>query len=286
MPCRVLRMGVFFDGMGNTKKLDFSKGKLTLVSMISIFILVGCDTSDKHLYQRTVYDKMIADKKAYVDFNHFKEGRPCAEVKFMCLPESQDKSWQSVPTSDHIEDFELTPEVKKKIKKIVKEWHKNYDAYHSKPHPKGEKEPMLITSLDKDFFDKRKERRFLEEMEKDLEKEFPSFWRDVPKKVRYRWIRRAMSKAKKFGYDPKQNNGMVELCARIGLNFDKDSKWDYITKFIAQKEVHLKVACDYLDWTIFNKTHSFSGTKITDWLMRRAHPGLPYPKKPYPKLND
>jgi len=227
---------------------------------------------------------------AYVDFTQFKKGRPCAEVKFMCLPESTDKNWQSVSTKDHIEDLELTAKVETKYKNIVKQWHKDYDAYHSKTHPKGEKKPMLITSLDKDFFDKVDARRFLEEMEQDLEKEFPGFWRDVPKKVRYRWIRRAMSKAKRFSADPKQNNVIVELCARIGLDFDKDPKWKYIVQFLKRDPKHIDdsmgIVVDYLDWTVFNKTHSFTGTPTTDWLMRGAHPGLPYPKKPYPKLND
>jgi len=252
--------------------------------MIIMLLLTGCNAKETHKTNEST--KKTTNQNRYVDFNRFKEGRPCVEVKFMCLPESQDKSWQSVPTSDHIEDFELTPEVEKKIKKIVKEWHKNYDAYHSKPHPKGEKEPLLITSLDKDFFDKRKERRFLEEMEKDLEKEFPGFWRDVPKKVRYRWIRRAMSKAKKFGYDPKQNQPMIELCARIGLDFDLDPKWKTITNFVGKEEVNIATANDYIDWTVFEKTYARTGTRITDWLMRDASRGLPAPKKPYPKLND
>jgi len=287
MPCRVLRMGVFFDGTGNTKKLDFSKGKLTLVSMISIFILVGCDTSDKHLYQRTVYDKMIADKKAYVDFKHFKEGRPCAEVKFMCLPESQDKFWQNVPTKDHIEDLALTPEVEKRYKDIAQDWNKKYDDYYSKPHPKGEKKPMLITSLDKDFFDKVDKRRFLEEMEQDLAKEFPGFWRDVPKKVRYRWIRRAMSKAKKLGVKSKGPGAMIELCARIGLDFDLNPKWDYITEYIIKDpKNHVTLAMNYIDWTVFEKTHARTGTRITDWLMRRVSGELPPPKKPFPPLHQ
>jgi len=250
--------------------------KLFLLLALMLFVN-GCQSKEA---------KEEAKKQAaYVDFAKFKEGRPCSEVKFMCLPESQDKSWQSIPTKDHIEDLELTPEVENKYDLAIKAWNKQYHKYMKK-HPNATREEiMLITSLDRDFFEKVDERRFLEEMEQDLEKEFPGFWRDVPKKVRYRWIRRAMNKAKRFGYDPKKNNGMVELCARIGLDFDKDPKWKVITEFIAKKEVHVKVACDYIDWTIFNKTHSVTGTKITDWLMRRAHPGLPYPKKTYPKLN-
>jgi hypothetical protein len=257
------------------------------MAILLLFMVIGCDTSDEHLRYSTIADQMRTTQKQYVDFERFKEGRPCAEVKFMCLPESQDKSWQSVPTKDHIEDLELTPKVEKRFKKIVKDWNDRYDAYHSKPHPKGEKEPMLITSLDKDFFEKVEARRFLEEMEQDLANEFPGFWKEVPKKVRYRWIRRAMNKAKKFGIKSKGPGTIIELCARIGLDFDKDPKWDYITNFIKNDpKNHPVYALDYIDWTVFGKTHNLMGIRITDWSMRRAHPGLPYPKKPYPRLND
>jgi len=228
--------------------------------------------------------KSITNK--YVDFERFKEGRPCAEISFNCLPESLDKVWQSKPLKDGLDTFELSKQNIEKYDNIVKEWHKKYDAYHAKVHPKGEKKPMLISSLDKDFFDKVSKKRFLVEMEESLEKEFPGFWRDVKKPVRYRWLRRAMNKAKKFGYDSKQNNGIVELCARIGLNFDKDPKWEYLVTFISKKEVHLLIASDYIDWTIFEKDTGYSGVKITDWSMRRAIGQLPPPKKPYPKLND
>ena len=260
------------------------RGKISIF-FIALLLLSGCETQQTKRYE-TVADMMRAQQKAYVDFEKFKEGRPCAEVKFMCLPESQDKSWQSIATSDHIEDLELTPEVEMKYKKIAKQWNKDYDDYHSKPHPKGEKQPMLITSLDKDFFDKVQERRFLEEMEQELEKEFPGFWKETPKKVRYRWIRRAMKKAKKFGHKSKKPGSMIELCARIGLDFDKNPKWNYITNFIKKDpQDNISLSINYIDWTIFNKTHARTGTRITDWLMRRAHPGLPNPKKPYPKLH-
>jgi len=232
---------------------------------------------------------------AYVDFTQFKKGRPCAEVKFMCLPESTDKNWQSVSTKDHIEDLELTAKVETKYKNIVKQWHKDYDAYHSKTHPKGEKKPMLITSLDKDFFDKVDARRFLEEMEQDLEKEFPRFWRDVPKKVRYRWIRRAMSKADKYGYNGGGKNiraksEIIELCARIGLDFDINPKWKAITHFISlpqgPSQSYAWEACHYIDFTIFDKNHDDRGNRYTDWYFRDVLTYLPKPKRPIPKLND
>ena len=269
---------------------------LLYIITISALLLFGTCGRDRetHRYE-TIADAMRARQKAYVDFKRFKEGRPCSEVRFMCLPESQDQSWQSVPTQDHIEDLALTPAVEAKYKKIVVQWQKDYDAYHAKPHPKGEKEPMLITSLDKDFFEKVNERRFLEEMEQDLANEFPGFWKDVPKKVRYRWIRRAMSKAKKYGYNGGGQNmrattQIIELCARIGLDFDRDPKWEAITQFISKSDgpslSYALMACDYIDFTVFNKNTNMDGYPINDWSLRTALSYLPEPKRPIPKLHE
>ncbi len=35
MPCRVFRIGVFFDGTGNTKKPDSSKRKMSNIAKLS-----------------------------------------------------------------------------------------------------------------------------------------------------------------------------------------------------------------------------------------------------------
>ena len=253
---------------------------LALIPLALLFS--GCETHAKHATTQ-------AQKKetAYVDSKGWAQGRLCDKLLWKCLPESNDtKRWQK-PLKNRLDSFELTPEVLEKSKRLVNIWMKRYDAYHSKKHPKGEKEPMLITALDKRFLKSVARKKFLVEMEESLAKEFPGFWRDVPKKVRYRWIQRAMNKAKKFGYDPKQNNQMVELCARIGLDFDKDPKWDYITKFIALKEDNIGTANDYLDFTVFESDYSLqNGDKFTDWYLREAFPYLPKPKRPLPKLNN
>ncbi len=226
-------------------------------------------------------------KDTYVDFKGWSEGRVCDKLLWKCLPESNDtKRWQK-PLENGIDTLELNKETLSKSERIGREWERRYDEYHAKPHKQGEKEPMLVSALDKKFLQRVAAKQFLVDMEQDLGKEFPGFWRDTPKKVRYRWIQRAMNKAKRFGSDPKQNKPMIELCARIGLDFDKDPKWDYIVKFIEEDpQNHVVYAIRYLDWTLFDKTHDYGGTKITDWSMGRAIGKLPYPKKPYPRLND
>jgi hypothetical protein len=215
----------------------------------------------------------------YVDFESFKKGRLCADVRFTCLVESQDKLVVNTPLKNGLDSFELTAEVMEKYHAIIKRWRDEEDGL-------VKDESMKAAELSEAFFDKVEEKKFLKEMEAQLEKEFPGFWKDTPKQVRYRWIQRAMNKAKVFGYKAKNNNGIVELCARIGLNFDKDPKWEAITKFIAAKDVHILYACDYIDYTVFEKDKGYSGVPITDWSMRRASGWLPEPKTPYPRLND
>jgi len=252
---------------------------------LTILLLLGCNaqTSAERYFSKP---HMVV----YVDFEKWKEGRLCSELRFQCLPESQDKAITDTPLQNGLDSFELTTKAQEKFQKIVKQWQKDYDEYHSKAHLKGEKEPMLISDLDKKFFDKVKEKRFLEEMESDLEKEFPGFWRDTPKTVRYRWIQHAMYKAKKLGYNSKKPNGIIELCARIGLNFDKNPKYREIKEFItlphAISRGYVFSVCHYIDYTVFNKTHDKFGTKYTDWYFREISGYLPKPKRPLPSLGE
>jgi len=254
--------------------------KFSLIKLLflTLMFLQGCQASEKYGTHDWKKNAPFYHGE-YVDFESFKEGRLCVDVRFECLPESQDKSVVDDSLKNGLDDFELTPKVMNKYHKIIQRWRDEEDG-------KIEDESMKAAQLSEAFFDKVEEKKFLVEMEEQLAKEFPDFWRETPKKVRYRWIQRAMNKAKVFGYNSKNNNGIVELCARIGLNFDKDSKWKSITKFVAAKDVHILYACDYIDYTVFEKDKGYSGVKITDWSMRRASGWLPEPKVPYPRLND
>ena len=120
-------------------------------------------------------DKAVAkpadyrNKVYYVDKAKFVQGRPCAEVLFKCLPESEDKGWQEEKQNkdNSIEFFELTPEVNARYKKVVKDWHKKYEE--------NPMDPYVISSKDKAFFDEVELINYLEDREKSLEKEFPGF---------------------------------------------------------------------------------------------------------------
>jgi hypothetical protein len=216
----------------------------------------------------------------YVDPQEWAQGRVCDKLQWKCLPESNDTKRWSVPLSNGLDSFELTPEVMHKYRAIIQRWRDEEDG-------KIKEQNMKLSQLSEAFYDRVEAKKFLSEMEESLGKEFPGFWRDVPMKVRYRWIQRAMNKAKKFGLSPKKNNQMVELCARIGLDFDKDPKWKTITEFIAlDPKNHLIYANAYIDFTVFNKDYNRRGIKFTDWSLGRCFPFLPKPKRPIPKLND
>ena len=254
--------------------------KKTLLTLTTL-LLLGCNaqTSAERYFSR-------AHMVVYVDFEKWKEGRVCSELRFQCLPESQDKAITETPLENGLDSFELTPEVLKQANSYLEKWNINSEKYDKEVHEEGEEAPMFVTEFEAEFFDKVEEKRFLEEMESDLEKEFPGFWRDTPKAVRYRWIQRAMNKAKKFGYDPKLNNAIVDLCARIGLNFDQDPKYKEITEFIKIRERYIRMSCHYIDYTVFEKTHDEFGTKYTDWYFREISGYLPAPKRPLPSLGE
>jgi len=115
----------------------------------------------------------------YVDFESFKKGRLCAELRFECLAESQDKLVVDTPLENGLDTFELTSEVMKKYHAVIQRWRDEEDG-------KVEDEDMKAAQLSEAFFDKVEEKKFLVEMEEQLEKEFPDFWSETPKKVRYR----------------------------------------------------------------------------------------------------
>ena len=83
MPCRVVRVGVFFDGTGNTKKPDSSKGKMSNIAKLSDMYKegtfkdkLGKQTVSKMLYTNGVgtYDSDIVDYIHFIDRKYDKGG--------------------------------------------------------------------------------------------------------------------------------------------------------------------------------------------------------------------
>lgn len=86
----------------------------------------------------------------------------------------------------------------------------------------------------------------------------------------------------------REMQSWIELCGRIGLNFDRDPKWKYILDFVKINKdgADTGTACDYIDFTIFGKDDSAYGYKFTTWSLGDALRHLPYPNRPVPRLND
>ena len=229
-----------------------------------IYLFTGCDIKPRD--------------DGYVDFKEFSYGRPCSEVLFKCLPESEDLTWQKIPLLSGADEFELTPERISRYQYIIKGW-----SYNKKERIKR---GYLIYGKDKKLHRRVEEKQFLIEMEESLEKEFPNFWGDIDKTIRYRWLTIAMERARKINQDPKLNNPMVELCARIGFNFYRYPKWSKILEYVKENRMNIGTASDYIDFTLFDKNESYSGNLITDWSMRGAFIILPYPKRDLVRLHD
>jgi hypothetical protein len=79
----------------------------------------------------------------------------------------------------------------------------------------------------------------------------------------------------------------IELCGRIGLNFDRDPKWKYILDFVKINKdgASAGAAAEYIDFTVYGKD-IFYGDPITDWSMQEALSYLPYPNRPLNRQAD
>lgn len=177
-------------------------------------------------------------------------------------------------------------------------------------------EHYVLTEADYVWMDKVTVKQWYKEMEAKMEEQYPGFWGDTPRAVRHRWMRLCVAKAMKYGYGLKKKRTeisenpyrykdeilldksgkpycvsstireaqqFIELCGRIGLNFDRDPKWQYIVDFIKLPDSvsigYAGAAVEYIDFTIYQKDMSH-GYPITDWTMRDALAHLPYPDRP------
>ena len=98
-----------------------------------VLLLSGCNTGEKKDTTTYKMTKEVADA-SYTDINFkmYKEGRPCTQIKFMCLPESLDKPWQQSVLKDGLDTLEITPEVEKKYALAIQAWNKEYHTYMEK----------------------------------------------------------------------------------------------------------------------------------------------------------
>lgn len=245
----------------------------------------------------------------------FDQGRHCHEVRFACLPEGQDPQWKKTePLIDGRGFFEFDQTKNDRLWKI----HMMTDEER-----KATMESYVLTKEDFEWMNQVSIKKFYIEKELELEKRYPGFWGDTPRAARHRWMRMAAAKSRKYGYgyrfDTKYDeNGeilskrqlmnpdgtpffidhddgdahqFIELCARIGLNFDGDPKWKYIVDFIRLPESaergHAGAVVPYIDFTVFGKNADDQGTVYTDWSLKDSlgTGRLPPPNRPVPKLH-
>ena len=163
-----------------------------IAAMIGLYIVLVTLPNFK-AYEKEMHQKHIDYYESrYVDPEEWAQGRVCDKLLWKCLPESNDtKRWQK-PLENGLDSFELTKEVLEKEKAIIQRWRDEEDG-------KVKEQSMKLSQLSEGFYDRVEAKKFLSKMEQRLAKEFPGFWRDVDLEVRFRWIQRAMNKAKRFG---------------------------------------------------------------------------------------
>ncbi len=247
----------------------------------------------------------------------FAQGRYCIDyLKFECLPESRDS--KILKGNEPLADgkFPFYEYDEKRYNNLVR-----INEMEDKER-KEKMEHYVLTEADYEWMDKVVIKQWYKEMEAKMEEQYLGFWGDTPRSVRHRWMRLCVAKAMKYGYGLKkkrteisenpykyteeilldkngkpycvsstirENQQFIELCGRIGLNFDREPKWQYIVDFIKHPESvsigHAGAAVEYIDFTVYGKD-IFYGDPITDWSMRDALRYLPYPNRPVNRQDD
>jgi len=258
---------------------------LNLILLLSIsFVIGGCEKT------------IDVAKLPSHNIELYKQDRYCMDyLKFECLPESKDKSWQSIEDKDFLEIDSQTQSRLTHLEQIMKmKYEERIEAMQK----------YVLNNKDYEFLEAVLIQNFFNKKEAEMEKQYPGFWGNTPRKVRHRWMRLCAAKANKYGYGIAttdtdgtiipahivETQQFIELCARIGLYFDNDPKWQYIVDFISLPESSIRgyagAAVDYIDFTVYNKDYSRVGDKLTDWYLKEALGHLPYPDRKVPRLND
>jgi len=226
--------------------------------------------------------KRLLYEKRYIDYDEYLSTKLCDKMQLKCLPEYADKSWQTENIKDDFSDIFDTNSKEHKITTLYAKMRNNSDTYDKYRKLLQKEVKMNLDDLSNDFFKRVAKNAEYLEIYNDLQRQFPDIWKDIKRGVALRWIRRVEYKADVFN-DTGNTYQWADLCARIGINFDKDPQYEAITKFLqdpyASKGDYIGTVIEYLEWTLFEQDKSRStNIWITGWSMG-AIGSLPKPKR-------
>ncbi|WGE78118.1 hypothetical protein NYR82_04605 [Actinobacillus equuli subsp. haemolyticus] len=173
----------------------------------------------------------------------FFKHRPCAEVKYRCLPESQ--------------------------------------GNQEKPMFAPSK-PYVITAQDRANMEQDRTLSMYKEISQMLEIYYPGFWEGVTdEQVKIAWMAKVDEISKRyFGHSRMEGDfmAMAHICAIIGTDFESKPNLQFIVKKLQQdKEDPSAVShvIDYLRFEILKKDYDVGGVHYNTWSLRGIQEGMP-----------
>ncbi|WGE42558.1 hypothetical protein [Actinobacillus equuli] len=170
----------------------------------------------------------------------FFKHRPCAEVKYRCLPESQ--------------------------------------GNQEKPMFAPSK-PYVITAQDRANMEQDRTLRMYKEISQMLEIYYPGFWQDFDEKTQLVWLEKVDEITKRY-YPNRQDyhlESMASICAIIGLNFETDPNLAFVVQKIKSRNDYgvLVDINDYLRFEVLGKDFDDGGVHYNTWSLRGVQEGMP-----------
>ncbi|THA15449.1 hypothetical protein [Rodentibacter pneumotropicus] len=169
----------------------------------------------------------------------FYKDRHCAEIKYECLNESQNKMVQK--------------------NNMFK--------------------PMLLNKEQWDDIQYRKKLKIYGEVAKMLEIYYPGFWGDKDEEFKLQWVENVDKITQRYYPKRRRATleTMASVCAIIGSDFETNPKLDFIAKKLKTSHVDspLNEIHDYLRFEVLKKNFDEGGVHYNTWSLRGAQDGMP-----------
>ncbi|THA00692.1 hypothetical protein D3M79_03720 [Rodentibacter pneumotropicus] len=169
----------------------------------------------------------------------FYKDRHCAEIKYECLNESQNKMAQD--------------------NNMFK--------------------PMLLNKEQWDDIRRRETLQVYGEVAKMLEIYYPGFWGDKDEAFKLQWIENVDNIATKYYRKHERGTleTMASVCAIIGSDFESNPKLDFIVQKLKTSHVDspLNEIHNYLRFEILKKDFDEAGRQYNTWSLRWVQEGMP-----------